>query len=411
MRHLVFRLLALGLLATASFVHAAWDSQKCDSSKPETTPASRFNTPSAEGTVYDSETKLTWKLCAEGQKYRGSGRCSGEAQQFKWNDAVATFGDKGDGWRMPNIDELRSLIEKRCKKPAVNLGVFPDWAKDKRGSSTFWSSWAWAGYSDAWYVDFDNGNSFSYSKSYSDCVRLVRGGQFFDSSEALAEQKEALAEELRRKQQELVEAEHKKQQELVEAERKKQQDLAEAERKKQQELAEAERRKQQELVEAERRKQQALAEAQRKAEEQRKEQQYQSTLNGPSPRAMYLLAAQLEDQDKEDKAKALYRKIMSAFPDSDFAIKAGDRLTQLRDVGNIADGAKRAAERVAESNRQDAERAGNEQRARQSRNCESSHSQCMAMCNGMSDSYGKWGGTPPRTTCKWDCDHARSACR
>lgn len=123
----------------------------------ETTPTNRFNINTADGTIYDSKTKLTWKLCAEGQNYDGRGRCNGDAIPFtSINYPVAIFGDKGDGWRMPNVDELASLIEKRCKLPAVNLMVFPDLPKIKSfGEYTEWSVfWSASDYSNGELKDY-----------------------------------------------------------------------------------------------------------------------------------------------------------------------------------------------------------------------------------------------------------------
>jgi hypothetical protein len=127
------------------------------------------------GTVFDTQTNLTWKRCAEGQTYR-SGQCEGTALKWGWDESVAKFGVEGGGWRLPNIDELTSIVEKRCQTPAVNLQVFhntsPDW---------FWSGSLYATVSaNAWVVYFDSGYA-SYGARYGlDSVRLVRGGPWFD---------------------------------------------------------------------------------------------------------------------------------------------------------------------------------------------------------------------------------------
>jgi hypothetical protein len=173
--HYAVVLLAVSLAGCVSLPTASVQGQQCDSNKPETTPLSRFRIDETAGTVFDTQTHLTWKRCAEGQTYR-SGQCEGAALKWNWDEAVAKFGVDGSGWRLPNIDELTNIVEKRCQTPSVNLQVFrntlPDW---------FWSGSPGAGGSNfAWDVYFDNGVASHDYRNYNYSVRLARGGQWFD---------------------------------------------------------------------------------------------------------------------------------------------------------------------------------------------------------------------------------------
>ncbi len=165
------------LLATAMLTllnGGTWAVQKCDTSKPETTPVDRLKVNHKEGTVFDSRTRLTWKICAEGIAY-SDGRCTGNAQ-FTWNEATKTFDDKVNGWRMPNIDELNSIVERRCAEPSINLQVFPN-----TQPAAFWSGSAFASDSDyAYNLYFGRGLIGNDLKAGHLYVRLVRGAQWFD---------------------------------------------------------------------------------------------------------------------------------------------------------------------------------------------------------------------------------------
>jgi hypothetical protein len=167
---------ALGLLS--ALLSAAGQAQTCPGSIPPTTPTSRF-TIHGDGTVKDIQTGLMWKRCAEGQT--GADCTGGAAAAYTWQGALerAREANQNGGfaghadWRVPNVKELRSIAERRCYGPAVNLDVFPN-----TPAYWYWSSSpvAFDGGS-AWSVSFAYGYDNWDDKGGSGYVRLVRGGQ------------------------------------------------------------------------------------------------------------------------------------------------------------------------------------------------------------------------------------------
>jgi hypothetical protein len=142
---------------------------------PATAPASRF-IDNGDGTVTDKATDLQWKRCSEGQDWDGA-TCTGSATGYNWQGALqradgADYAGKGD-WRLPNLNELASIVERACYEPAIDLAVFPG-----TPSAWFWSSSPWAGYADfAWLFAFDVGEDGAHYMYTDIPVRLVRGGQ------------------------------------------------------------------------------------------------------------------------------------------------------------------------------------------------------------------------------------------
>lgn len=76
-------------------------------------------------------------------------------------------------WRLPNKNELASLVEQHCHGPAIDTRYFPN-----TPGGWFWSSSPYAGGPGyAWFVGFGYGgvgNDFKVSAYH---VRLVRAGQ------------------------------------------------------------------------------------------------------------------------------------------------------------------------------------------------------------------------------------------
>ncbi len=175
---------AIALAGTLSL--PAWG-QIC---KPDhisaSTPMERFDL--VDDTAHDLHTGLTWQRCAAGQVWNGSG-CAGPAATYTWEEALALA---GNGWRLPNVKELQSIVEAQCYGPAINVAVFPDAPDTLRTdfSSTqpqngYWSStpsWTKTGldeignaiYENAWFVDAYEGYGFTAAKQTKNFVRLVK---------------------------------------------------------------------------------------------------------------------------------------------------------------------------------------------------------------------------------------------
>lgn len=165
-----------------------------------------------DGTVTDTKTNLMWQRCSYGQRWNGSNcegdpntmtldeACASKIQQAPWralwsNKSQAWPSFAGyDDWRLPTIEELRSLIwcsngtaqEEAWKygcsgmgnrngpyeKPTLDANVFPNtppWQYWSTSASAYSSA-----SSRAWVVYFGGGCVNDFSGSYSYAVRLVR---------------------------------------------------------------------------------------------------------------------------------------------------------------------------------------------------------------------------------------------
>ncbi|MBT0664809.1 DUF1566 domain-containing protein [Geobacter pelophilus] len=154
---------------------AASAAQLCHSYWPKpSTPINRFVN-NEDGTISDSATGLIWKRCSEGLS--GSTCENGAPEIFTWQEALqsavnSSFAGKND-WRLPNIKELGSIVERQCSMPAINEIVFP-----ATPTMSFWSSSPFAENKNfAWNIYFPYGISDGNDKNYKFFVRLVRGGK------------------------------------------------------------------------------------------------------------------------------------------------------------------------------------------------------------------------------------------
>jgi len=143
---------------------------------PRSTPSSDFVVMEEGSVVRHKATGLDWQRCPLGKSWDGDA-CTGSASTFTWQDALEEA-DSVSGWRLPNINELTSIVEECRSGPAINRQAFPD-----TDPFNFWSSSPDAGYpgmgliTNAWVLRFDAGNDLLRAMEYTYRIRLVRDGQ------------------------------------------------------------------------------------------------------------------------------------------------------------------------------------------------------------------------------------------
>jgi len=121
-------------------------------------------------TIIDTATCLQWQKATIGPMI--------------WHDALAASEglilEGYTDWRLPNINELRSLVDDSTQNPAIESDAFPDTQPSGYWSSTtnYWSSTTdVTNQSPVWIVDFNNGDNLHLDNSSNSYVRAVRGTQ------------------------------------------------------------------------------------------------------------------------------------------------------------------------------------------------------------------------------------------
>lgn len=180
----VFSFTTLAILLASSSIHA----QTCKSNIVRTTPDSRYQVVVGSGgsEVLDTQTKLIWQRCSIGQTWSGA-TCTGTASTHIWTDALAKAKTLGNGYHLPNIKELQSLVEEACYGSSINEAFFPatpfNDLGDADANKLFWSSSPYVNddkiYGDSilhgvWFVHFLDGHSFYAGNQNKGVVRAVR---------------------------------------------------------------------------------------------------------------------------------------------------------------------------------------------------------------------------------------------
>ncbi len=95
-----------------------------------------------------------------------------------WQDAIDYCADlthaNYTNWRLPNFNELYSIVDKDASDPAINSS-FVNVASDMFSPNIYWSSTSYSLYTtQAWTIIFSDANNGKISKTNSNYVRCVR---------------------------------------------------------------------------------------------------------------------------------------------------------------------------------------------------------------------------------------------
>lgn len=151
--------------------------QTCEGKDP-TASATKFTiSTSVPAKVYHTTSGLEWSRCVVGQTWNSTTKtCDGDGERLTWQAALqlsATYkvGNHTD-WRVPNLKELVSLVQRACVEPAIDLTIFPATPSDSYWTSTPNTSSDKT--QESWSVGFYNGRIESRDKQQDFYVRMVR---------------------------------------------------------------------------------------------------------------------------------------------------------------------------------------------------------------------------------------------
>lgn len=163
MKVIIYSLIFLGI----ANAHAA---QVCNNQMTKSAPDSRYQLQADNSEIKDNVTDLVWQRCPLGQTWTGA-VCTNTATLHSWTSALQQAKNIGDGWRLPNVKELKSLIENACYDPAINLKFFTGTPED----AVYWSSSTNRDdATTAWAVNFADGTAQFKLKTTSIFVHLVK---------------------------------------------------------------------------------------------------------------------------------------------------------------------------------------------------------------------------------------------
>ena len=150
------------------------------------TGLARAYTDNGDGTISDERTGLTWEKLAD------DGSIHDKDTLYTWSDALAVkvaglntmaFAGHND-WRLPNVNELQSIVSYGASSPAVgpvfNTACAPACTVLTCSCTRFdlhWTSTSYQNFTQyAWFVHFADGDLNSNFKTTPARVRAVRGG-------------------------------------------------------------------------------------------------------------------------------------------------------------------------------------------------------------------------------------------
>ncbi len=127
-----------------------------------------YGADAANNLVNDAWTGLQWRRCEVGRTWNGT-TCTGTASTFTHEQALAQAKSQS-GWRLPNLKELSSLVDRSLDTLTIDATAFPD-----ATPGMLWSSTPHVGNNTmAWNINFFTGYATVDLRNRSNAIRLIR---------------------------------------------------------------------------------------------------------------------------------------------------------------------------------------------------------------------------------------------
>ena len=128
----------------------------------------------------DTLSELIWARCVVGQTWDGTS-CIGAPKKLTWQEALQAAAqyalDTGENWRLPDIKELNTVIDRQCVTPPINLTIFPNTPASQENG--LWSSTPYVVEEDeetnAWYITLGFGEMNYRAVTTTNFVKFVKG--------------------------------------------------------------------------------------------------------------------------------------------------------------------------------------------------------------------------------------------
>ena len=135
---------------------------------------------STSGEAKDTLSELVWARCVIGQTWDGTS-CVGAPKKLTWKEALQAAAEQalnsGENWRLPDIKELNTIIDRQCVTPPINLTIFPNTPASQENG--LWTSTPYVVAEDeetnAWYMTLGFGEMNYRAVSTTNFVKLVKG--------------------------------------------------------------------------------------------------------------------------------------------------------------------------------------------------------------------------------------------
>ncbi|NOT85856.1 MAG: DUF1566 domain-containing protein [Methylococcaceae bacterium] len=130
----------------------------------------QFTIFSRPSTFVDTRTALIWQRCSAGMR-DNMGDCAGVAGLYDWQQALGYCAQlKGQGWHLPDRNELISLVDWQKRTPAV-----PDALRANTKNNVYWTATSSEEEPNkAYYVSMFSGFSYPNKKIIQGFVRCVQ---------------------------------------------------------------------------------------------------------------------------------------------------------------------------------------------------------------------------------------------